>query len=258
MYSKLRFCFPTTALMAMTFALAGLPANADPVHAWSAPYSVEIQPTSTIYTNVVGFNGAETRIGDYAFQPPENPAEGFRYGSGPVGIFDATFTADAGYVFTSVDLGLGEYSWYNDAGNGLQGFQIDWSIPGSTYSGLSFLDPSASYTWVSVTGGGGGTSGTLHYYNPYPGSGGTASGAYGHFLPPGATLALANVTSFTIHLTEQSWGAGNQTHIVSKLRVNAATEYAPPTPVPEPETYAMLLAGLGLLSFTAKRRKRSA
>jgi len=30
------------------------------------------------------------------------------------------------------------------------------------------------------------------------------------------------------------------------------------SPVPEPETYAMLLAGLGLLSFTAKRRKQSA
>jgi hypothetical protein len=29
-----------------------------------------------------------------------------------------------------------------------------------------------------------------------------------------------------------------------------------PSPVPEPETYAMLLAGLGLLGFMAKRRKQ--
>lgn len=38
------------------------------------------------------------------------------------------------------------------------------------------------------------------------------------------------------------------------------TAIQPPVtvPVPEPETYAMLLAGLGLLSFTARRRKQSA
>lgn len=30
-----------------------------------------------------------------------------------------------------------------------------------------------------------------------------------------------------------------------------------PLPVPEPETYAMLLAGLGLLSFTSRRRKQN-
>ncbi|MDP1549106.1 MAG: FxDxF family PEP-CTERM protein [Nitrosomonas sp.] len=29
------------------------------------------------------------------------------------------------------------------------------------------------------------------------------------------------------------------------------------TPIPEPETYAMLLAGLGLLGFTARRRKQN-
>ena len=30
-----------------------------------------------------------------------------------------------------------------------------------------------------------------------------------------------------------------------------------PAPVPEPETYAMLLAGLGLVGFTARRRKQN-
>jgi hypothetical protein len=37
---------------------------------------------------------------------------------------------------------------------------------------------------------------------------------------------------------------------IDQITVSAA-------PVPEPETYAMLLAGLGLLSFTARRRKQS-
>jgi len=35
-----------------------------------------------------------------------------------------------------------------------------------------------------------------------------------------------------------------------------ATALAPVTPIPEPETYAMLLAGLGLLGFVARRRKQ--
>jgi len=34
--------------------------------------------------------------------------------------------------------------------------------------------------------------------------------------------------------------------------------YAYGAPIPEPETYAMMLAGLGLLGFTAKRRSRRA
>ena len=35
------------------------------------------------------------------------------------------------------------------------------------------------------------------------------------------------------------------------------TAGGPPTSVPEPETYAMLLAGLGLMGFVARRRRRT-
>jgi N-acetylmuramic acid 6-phosphate (MurNAc-6-P) etherase len=37
-----------------------------------------------------------------------------------------------------------------------------------------------------------------------------------------------------------------------------ASQALPPTSVPEPETYAMLLAGLGMMGFVARRRKQKA
>jgi hypothetical protein len=38
---------------------------------------------------------------------------------------------------------------------------------------------------------------------------------------------------------------------------NGVAEQLPPSPVPEPETYAMMLAGLGLLGFTARRKAKA-
>ena len=56
--------------------------------------------------------------------------------------------------------------------------------------------------------------------------------------------AFSHVTS--IYLDDSSTGAGfGYDHFIF-------------APVPEPETYAMLLAGLGLLGFMARRRKESA
>ncbi|MBT9491644.1 MAG: PEP-CTERM sorting domain-containing protein, partial [Paucibacter sp.] len=45
-----------------------------------------------------------------------------------------------------------------------------------------------------------------------------------------------------------------QFNLVGKLWAEARAE-SPLTPVPEPETYAMLLAGLGVLGLLQRRRR---
>jgi hypothetical protein len=68
-------------------------------------------------------------------------------------------------------------------------------------------------------------------------------------------LALGTLTSGSHVLSFAGTAAyatfGDTTAYLDAVQLNAA-------PVPEPETYAMLLAGLGLMSFAARRRAASA
>jgi hypothetical protein len=56
----------------------------------------------------------------------------------------------------------------------------------------------------------------------------------------------SGLTDYTVHVSGQAL-AGSESY-GGTISVS---------PVPEPQTYAMLLAGLGLLAFTARRRKNS-
>ncbi|MES2164617.1 MAG: FxDxF family PEP-CTERM protein [Pseudomonadota bacterium] len=58
---------------------------------------------------------------------------------------------------------------------------------------------------------------------------------------------------WTFNNTALSDFSGFQLH-VNALTGGNSVKFTPMTPVPEPETYAMLLAGLGLLGFVARRR----
>jgi PEP-CTERM motif len=56
-------------------------------------------------------------------------------------------------------------------------------------------------------------------------------------------LSNSNLTNMYVHVQ----GIGDDDQYSAK--------YTPTSPVPEPETYAMLLAGLGLIGFSARRRR---
>ena len=57
-------------------------------------------------------------------------------------------------------------------------------------------------------------------------------------------------TSFSFRYFATSGGDGNTSFFVSSLDVST-----PVAPIPEPETYAFMIAGLGLVGFIARRRK---
>jgi hypothetical protein len=77
------------------------------------------------------------------------------------------------------------------------------------------------------------------------------------FVPNGASKINPGFTSFTqvIRTNARSYTAGNF-GILDGVASNAGA-FAPAAPVPEPETYAMLLAGLGLMGGIARRKLKN-
>lgn len=89
---------------------------------------------------------------------------------------------------------------------------------------------------------------------------GDTPGACFFALPP---IALTDSMSWLIDFTGSSLNF-SLPHLKVQFLTNASDTKATgdllsrdiPTPVPEPETFAMLLTGIGLMSFIARRRKR--
>lgn len=89
----------------------------------------------------------------------------------------------------------------------------------------------------------------------YPDGGGFNAGEQSIYQIDGVSAADFNVESMP--------GGGNGTWYAALHAQNTQGGASgwlgatPTTPIPEPETYAMLLAGLGLMGFVARRRRKA-
>ncbi|UUX96330.1 PEP-CTERM sorting domain-containing protein [Aquabacterium sp. J223] len=123
---------------------------------------------------------------------------------------------------------------------------------GSTWSFLGKSDDAG--TFGPFTGNPTvGTNGTLTFDTPITGTFVIAlksSNDYSYYL----FNALSPVSSLTFDDTlGVTAGAGPQ---VNPKALSHANLYVAAAPIPEPETYALMLAGLGVLGFVSRRRRQ--
>ena len=120
---------------------------------------------------------------------------------------------------------------------------------GSSFADIfSFSLPSSATSGSSIASGinAGGLGVLFNMFNLYENSNLIGSGATGGSSSSISNFIISNASdTFTLDVkgTNSGGSSSGYSGIISV------------SPVPEPETYAMLLAGLGLVAFTARRRK---
>lgn len=170
--------------------------------------------------------------------------------TGLTGVFTTeTFSASlpnytaAGNHFSGVTFGAGNYinsdyseSFPNIHGNTIANFGSTNSFAESTT--LSFATPVSGVAFNFITNEGN-TTFTAFLGDTVVESFTAASNIFGTFY------GFQNISFNSIRITDVPV---NHAYLIDNLEVTTAA-------VPEPETYALMLAGLGALGFVARRRK---
>lgn len=235
---------PLAAWIIASVALIAGPASAVPV---------TISGTTVSFTfddAMVGLFGPATVSGDSLFFTPTN-FKAFSSNNGIVrtsSTFNIAVTANAGYQISGADLTeAGDYFAINTSG--LDGIAvggqlrlIDLEAPFTPAVTTSIL-PNAPLTATTTLA----TFATTNW---------TALASATVPMGWGGTDGIATAVNVTIEniLIASSLNAASAAFIEKKF---AGLEIVT-TPVPEPQTYALFLAGLGLVGFMARRRMNTA
>ena len=206
-------------LLLLTAGLMGLPAEA-----------------SVIFDNFSGNPGWNTQV---ASGIPSDQARGWAFTATSSQSLD-NIVLPLAHWFTS-PAGNATVLLMNDLAGAVNPNSVleSWDIFVSTFFGgtpvttlVSQLHPSmvqGTQYWLAVLNPAGGGSDMLSWHN-----------------------SLNSVAPGTVYWNG-SWSSGGQPTGQAAMQLNGS-----PAAVPEPESYAMLLAGLGMLGFFARRRKQNA
>lgn len=145
-------------------------------------------------------------------------------------------------------------AWGGNATDGYSAFFGNNSVASSFNNWLNFTLPSDS----SGTGGANAVSGTLNNYGQNVTF--SAFNLYQGGTLPADKIATGSTGSSYSEFFYAGPVPGNYWLNVAGSRAGSIGSYSgniSVNPVPEPETYAMMLAGLGLLGFSARRRNNN-